>query len=125
MFIGQMVAALRRQQVFAMSAGLQLREYHHVDDVAGAVERLLSRSSWNLDPTQPLSSGHPIQLATMARAIFDFIGRGGDLRIAELATPAGENMRHEFPAAPAWLLGPSREPVAGVCAWVAALLRDA
>jgi len=47
MFLGQLVAALRKQQPFSMSAGRQLREYHHVDDIAGAVARLLSRSSWD------------------------------------------------------------------------------
>ena len=37
MFLGQMIRALERGAEFAMSSGEQLREYHHVHDIAGAM----------------------------------------------------------------------------------------
>jgi nucleoside-diphosphate-sugar epimerase len=124
MFLGQMISALRQGQPFAMSAGRQLREYHHVDDVAGSVMRLLSRPSWEDDPVLHLSSGHPLQLAALARAVFEAEGRGADLRLAQLPTPAGENLTQRFAPSPDWLLQPSREPLGGIRAWIRSLLRQ-
>ena len=34
MFLGQMLAALKKRQPFPMSEGIQLREYHHVEDIS-------------------------------------------------------------------------------------------
>jgi nucleoside-diphosphate-sugar epimerase len=123
MFLGQLVAALRLHQPFAMSTGQQLREYHHVDDVAGSVNRLLSFSPWPLDPILTLSSGQPVQLGALARAVFEAAGRTSDLRIGVLPTDKAENLKQTFAASPAWLLDPSREPIRGVCAWIDTLLR--
>jgi nucleoside-diphosphate-sugar epimerase len=122
MFLGQIIDALRSCRPFAMSSGQQLREYHHVDDVAGSVVRLLSVSPWSSDPILPLSSGRPVRLAELARTIFEDCGRMSDLQIGVLATGATENFERIFPAAPAWLLEPSREPLSGVSAWVDGLL---
>jgi nucleoside-diphosphate-sugar epimerase len=125
MFLGQLVAALQLRQPFAMSSGQQLREYHHVDDVAGSVDRLLSYSPWPLDPILTLSSGQPVQLGALARAVFASAGRISDLRIGVLPTDETENLKQSFAASPAWLLEPSREPVRGVCAWIDTLLHGA
>jgi nucleoside-diphosphate-sugar epimerase len=121
MFLGQMIDALRSRRPFAMSAGRQLREYHHVEDVAGSVARLLSVSDWPSDPILPLSSGRPVRLADLARTIFEDCGRISDLRIGALATGEAENFERTFPATSAWLLEPSREPLSGVSAWVSGL----
>jgi nucleoside-diphosphate-sugar epimerase len=121
MFLGQMIDALRRCRPFLMSAGRQLREYHHVEDVAGSVVRLLSVSPWPCDPILTLSSGRPVRLAELARTIFEDCGRMSDLQIGVLATGESENFERIFPVAPAWLLEPSREPLSGVFAWVSGL----
>jgi hypothetical protein len=68
-----------------------------------------------------LSSGRPVRLADLARTIFEDCGRISDLRIGALATGEAENFERTFPAASAWLLEPSREPLSGVSAWVSGL----
>jgi hypothetical protein len=60
-------------------------------------------------------------LADLARTIFEDCGRISDLQIGALATGEAENFERTFPAASAWLLEPSREPLSGVSAWVSGL----
>ncbi len=124
MFMGQLVEALRHGRPFAMSSGLQLREYHHVDDVAGSIARLLARP-FATDPVTSLSSGRPVRLADLARAVFAAVDREADLRIGALPDPAAENLAVRFAPSPRWLLGVPRDQISGVCAWVRELLLQA
>ena len=112
MFLGQMAAALRAGVPFAMSDGRQLREYHHADDVAEAVRRLLRRPELP-GPALDLSSGRPLRLADLARQVFAAFGREDLLQVGALAALAGDNRDRVFPAADPDLL-PGREPVRGV-----------
>ena len=43
MFAGQMLDALEKEKPFKMSGGAQLREYHHVEDIAASVSRFPRR----------------------------------------------------------------------------------
>ena len=118
MFMGQVAAALDAGRPFAMSEGRQLREYHHVDDVAGSVARLLGRS-WEQTSLE-LNSGQPVTLRALAEAVFSAFGRSDLLRVGEIPAAAGENRDRVFHRSPDWLLLPSREPIAGVVAWLRA-----
>ena len=120
-FLGQMHASLAAGTPFRMSAGRQLREYHHVDDVTGSVLALTVRD-WDGPPALDFSTGRPMRIAELARAVFRAFGRDRDLVVGALATPAGENEETVFPRSPDWLLGRPREPVAGIVAWLGALL---
>lgn len=117
MFMGQMLAALRARRRFPMSDGRQLREYHHVEDVAGAVERWLDRPL--IEPAAlTLSSGRALRLADLAQAVFERIGRRTDLDVGAIAAPPAENLDRAFPPSPDWLLLPSRDPLEGVAEWM-------
>jgi nucleoside-diphosphate-sugar epimerase len=118
MFLGQMISALKAGRPFAMSAGTQLREYHHVADVAQAALRLLSRAQWPEEPILALSTGQPVRLADLATAVFTMMQRQTDLQIGALSSPPAENFELVFEPAPDWLLGTPREPVTGVAEWV-------
>jgi nucleoside-diphosphate-sugar epimerase len=89
MFLGQMEAALRARQPFAMSAGQQLREYHHAEDVADNVLAYLARASAPSDSIA-LSSGRAIALGTLAATIFAHFGASDLLRVGAVAAQQGE-----------------------------------
>ena len=116
MFLGQMVTALAQNRPFRMSSGEQLREYHHVEDVAGALVRLLLRSDWSewSSHTLDLSHGRPLRLRDLAIGVFSALGRESLLELGALGAAASENREVQFQASPAWLLGDVRDPLAGV-----------
>ncbi len=124
MFLGQMVAALRAGSPFAMSAGRQLREYHHADDLAEAVFRLCHMPQLP-GPLLTLSSGRPLRLADLAREVFSAIGRSDLLRMGAIAAMEGDNTEQVFPATDPSIYPPGRDPVAGVVATLRAALAEA
>jgi nucleoside-diphosphate-sugar epimerase len=120
MFLGQLLAALAAGRPFAMSHGTQLREYHHVEDVGSSIVALLDRMPDEAVLT--LSHGRPVRLRDLAGAIFAAFGRSDLLRIGEVGADGAEDLIGAFPRSPDWLLGPVRDPVAGVLAWAAEIL---
>jgi nucleoside-diphosphate-sugar epimerase len=113
MFLGQMAAAIQAGRPFEMSAGGQLREYHHVDDLAVSLAQLLDRE-WSFGHVVEISSGKPLRLAELARGVFEAFGRPGLLKIGAISGAHGENTERTFERSPAWLLPVSREPLTGV-----------
>jgi nucleoside-diphosphate-sugar epimerase len=93
MFLGQMLAALRADQPFAMTQGYQLREYHHVDDDAAAISALIGA---NVRGTVDLSHGQPVRLRDIAQHVFLHLGRSERLQIGALEEPAEENYANLF-----------------------------
>jgi nucleoside-diphosphate-sugar epimerase len=118
MFLGQMIAALCRGMPFQMSHGHQLREYHHVRDVAGALLAILD-SEWNFG-AEPLvlSAGDPVRLADLARAVFAACGRPELLKVGAIAAASSENERVRFRRSDAAVLPFYRDPLAGVAEYV-------
>jgi nucleoside-diphosphate-sugar epimerase len=121
LFLGQMYESLRTGQPFRMSEGRQLREYAHVDDVASSIIALLART-WTVPVAADLSTGEPVRLSELARAVFRAFDREQDLQLGALPTPAGENLDLKFPRSPAWLLGRPRPPIEGIIEWFSRLL---
>jgi nucleoside-diphosphate-sugar epimerase len=118
MFLGQMIAALCAGTQFRMSAGRQLREYHHVQDITGALLKILD-SEWTFgaDPLV-LSSGDPVRLADLARAVFQACGRPELLKIGAIPAAPSENERVRFPRSDPSLLTFYRDPLVGVPEYV-------
>jgi hypothetical protein len=69
-----------------------------------------------------LSSGEPVRLADLARAVFRAFGCEHLMQFGVLPTPEGENQGVKFPRSPAWLLGQPRPPVEGIIEWFSHLL---
>jgi nucleoside-diphosphate-sugar epimerase len=113
MFLGQMLAALERRIPFQMSAGTQLREYQHADDIARAFREIMVRT-WDFGPIVEIQAGEPVRLAELARAVFAAFGQSQLLSIGTRATPAGENVDVVFPRSPTWLLASARPTVPGI-----------
>ena len=113
MFLGQIAEALGTGSLFRMSSGEQLREYHHVEDIAECVFRLCQKQ-WNLGPVLEISSGEAIRLRDLAIAVFREFSREYLLRIGEIPAGEGENKNEIFKRSDSDLLPFSRNPVTGV-----------
>jgi nucleoside-diphosphate-sugar epimerase len=120
-FLGQLYDSLRARRPLPMSQGRQLREYTHVDDAARSIVALLARD-WNGSVAHDLSSGEPVMLSELARAVFQAFGCEELLQIGALPTPTGENFGVHFPRSPEWLLGRPRPPIEGIIEWLSAIL---
>ncbi len=118
MFFGQMIEALRLGSEFRMSAGHQLREYHHAHDVAGAILALLQRDWQAGSEPVNLSSGAPVRLADLATSVFNGCGRLELLKIGAIGGAAGDNRDRVFPRSDASLLPFYRDPMVGVLEYV-------
>jgi len=120
-FLGQMYESLHTRRPFRMSEGQQLREYAHVDDVARSIAALLARP-WAGPVAIDLSTGEPVRLSELARAVFRAFDCEQLLQLGALSTPVGENMSAKFPRSPDWLLGRPRPAIEGIVQWFSELL---
>lgn len=97
MFLGQVLAALRSRTPFEMTSGKQLREYHHLEDEALAIRRLVdSAASGVID----LSHGRPVTLRDIAAGIFEEFDAMSLLKIGALPEPANENYQRTLQPTP-------------------------
>lgn len=88
MFLGQMFRSLKADTSFSMSNGEQLREFHHVDDIAIAVLKLLQGAEKSyLD----VSAGFGIQISELAQEIFKAFGLLDRLQLGVFPSPIGDN----------------------------------
>lgn len=123
MFLGQMLHALEQNREFRMSAGDQLREYHHVDDIAASLRHLLDQPWQTLDATCiGMHSGNPVRLADLATAVFEAFQKRKLLHIGSIPRAPGENVGQSFQRSPTAILVASREPISGVVEWLKAVL---
>jgi nucleoside-diphosphate-sugar epimerase len=120
-FLGQMYESLHTRRPFRMSEGRQLREYAHVDDVARSIAALLA-PAWAGPVAIDLSTGEPVRLSELARAVFRAFDCEQLLQVGALQTPAGENMSAKFPRSADWLLGRPRPAIEGIVQWFSELL---
>lgn len=88
MFLGQMYRALADHVEFRMSSGIQLREYHHLDDEVQAICQLAGGlSGGSID----LSHGEPVTLRDMANYVFQAFGCLELLKVGALPGPMADN----------------------------------
>jgi len=113
-----MIAALCSGTQFRMSTGRQLREYHHVHDITGALLAILDLEwSFGAEPLM-LSAGDPVRLVDLARAVFKTCGRPDLLKVGAIAAASSENERVRFPRSGATVLPFYRDPRIGVPEYV-------
>ncbi|QIO32770.1 NAD(P)-dependent oxidoreductase [Bradyrhizobium sp. 1(2017)] len=113
MFAGQMFDALIRKERFKMSGGTQLREYHHVQDIAESVWSFLSVDG--RDRVIELSSAEPIRLRELASAVFEHFNENDLLEIGSKIHSHGEVFESVYQRCP--YLAASRDPIEGVICW--------
>jgi len=113
MFLGQLANAIKNETVFQMSSGIQLREYHHVEDIAVTIRSILEHE-WSFGPIVEINSGKPVRLAELAKAIFKAFRKEELLEIGAIPTPTGENLEKVFQRSEDWMISISRPSLSGV-----------
>jgi nucleoside-diphosphate-sugar epimerase len=97
MFLGQMLHALVSGSGFSMSPGVQLREYHHIDDEIIAISRLVEAGNCGV---MDLNHGAPVRLKELASHVFEQFDRRELLNIGALPGPAADNYETLFERTP-------------------------
>ena len=93
MFLGQIIESILDNKEFCMSAGNQIREYHHVDDVAKIINDIdLNGSIGNFH----ISHGKPHRLVDVALSVFSKYGDLSKLRVGKLEIDQAENFESRF-----------------------------
>ena len=100
MFLGQMRNAIARGVRFDMSDGLQLREYHHIDDETKVIAKFVQSNACGVIE---LSHGSSFRLRDLAIYVFKAFDCPDKLNIGARPTPRDENFDFVFPRSP--LLG--------------------
>jgi len=90
MFLGQIHHAIKNREIFSMSSGVQIREYHHIqDDVTAALE-IVNRG---LIGTLPISHGDPVKLRDLAEFVFSYFDCLNLLDIGKFTTNEFDALR--------------------------------
>ena len=93
MFLGQMYSAIQKKEIFHMSQGAQLREYHHIFDDLSALKYLLSI---NASGVFQINHGETVSLKTVAEYVFSEFQLSDLLQIGSLPQPILENFQIKF-----------------------------
>jgi nucleoside-diphosphate-sugar epimerase len=88
MFLGQMLSAIHEDQLFKMTSGRQLREYHHLQDEAAAIRQIECSTQFGVIN---LSHGKPQSLRHIAEGVFSALGKSELLQVGGLSEPPEEN----------------------------------
>lgn len=87
MFLGQMFTAIEKGEEFKMTEGLQLREYHHIDDDIQALNRIIDTESYGI---VKISHNEKITLRSIAEFVFSEFNISSKLKLGELPNPINE-----------------------------------
>ena len=87
MFLGQMFAALEKGGEFRMTDGLQLREYHHIDDDIQALTRIIDTKRYGI---VEISHNEKLTLRSIAEFVFSEFNVASKLKLGELPNPSIE-----------------------------------
>ena len=87
MFLGQMFAAIEKGAEFKMTDGLQLREYHHIDDDIQALTRIIDTKSYGVIE---ISHNEKLTLRSIAEFVFSEFNITSKLKLGELPNPSIE-----------------------------------
>ncbi len=111
MFLGQLYNAITSKTPFYMTSGLQLREYHHIDDEAKAI---LAIAESNINGVINLSHGKPVTLKELAEYVFKQFNCISYLKLGALTQPVEENYGILFDPTPTLASISFRETLPGV-----------
>lgn len=114
MFIGQIFDAINKNEMFQMSSGEQLREYHHINDDLSALGRLLDNKEFGI---HHISHSKPIKLYELANRLFSYYGKEALLVKNSLTQQEFENTSYVFQMEEAYKDVVFRDAVNGIINW--------
>jgi nucleoside-diphosphate-sugar epimerase len=116
MFLGQIHRAIRLQEPFYMSAGSQIREYHHVDDVVEAITILNNASCVGV---RHISNGNPEKLRDIASSLFNHFSSIHLLNLSASLTDVNDNQEVIFKKTEELATLEFRPTIKGLIEWFA------
>jgi hypothetical protein len=119
MFLGQIYEAIKNKSKFNMSSGFQIREYHHLDDVAYAVDRLI-RS--NILGISEVTAGKGIQLRDLASTVFKAFNLEHLIKIGSIEIKHKEKLSNDYKINPNLSCSNFRNPTEGVVAYLKGII---
>lgn len=93
MFLGEIVKAINSNEKFKMSSGMQLREYHHIEDDVSCIMKLLEH---NAGGVLQISHGGAKPISEIAENIFSYFHKESLLQINPKSEPPNENLSIRF-----------------------------
>lgn len=93
MFLGEMYSAIQKKEIFKMSLGEQLREYHHISDDLDVFKILLDVDASGVFE---INHGEIISLKELAEYVFTSFELSNLLKIGTLPSPEQEIFRIEY-----------------------------
>ncbi|EFL88476.1 nucleoside-diphosphate-sugar epimerase [Ahrensia sp. R2A130] len=115
MFSGLIAKALQDDVPFKMSDGSQIREYHHVADIAQCIINRLGRPDIAARPAL-LSSGRAVALRDLAEHIFAALGKSDLLQVGSLPSPVTDNYETRWSRSSDLIV--ARDPLTGMVDWL-------
>ncbi|OIQ25088.1 NAD-dependent epimerase/dehydratase family protein [uncultured Vibrio sp.] len=97
MFLGQMLESIKNNEVFKMTSGEQLREYHHFMDDVKAIRKIIE---CEVNGVIDISHGNPISLKELAEYVFSFFHKSKMLEVGGLPHSESENYNMKFEKPP-------------------------
>jgi nucleoside-diphosphate-sugar epimerase len=102
-----------------MSSGFQIRENHHLDDVAYAVDRLI-RS--NILGISEVTAGKGIQLRDLASTVFKAFNLEHLIKIGSIEIKHKEKLSNDYKINPNLSCSNFRNPTEGVVAYLKGII---
>ena len=93
MFLGQIFTSLKDSLVFNMSSGVQIREYHHLDDVAKSIDVLVEK---DITGVTEITSGTGIELRSLAEGVFKYFELENLLKIGVKRIDQKEKLENNY-----------------------------
>lgn len=119
MFLGQIYNALKKKEKFSMSSGIQIREYHHIqDDVSAALEIV----EQGLSGVLPISHGNPEKLRDLATHIFTYFDCHNLLEIGKVKANEFDALRPISQERYKFIKTKFRDTKTGIIGWLSANL---
>jgi hypothetical protein len=114
-FLGDMAHSIGSDQDFLMSEGHQLREYHHVKDIAALVIQISKQKSlWPPSRILPLNHGRPISLKALATGVFETLKPRSELKVGAFKSHPDEIREKQWIPTPHPFTPIYRDPIVGV-----------
>lgn len=119
MFLGQLYNSIKNKREFYMSSGYQIREYHHLDDVAQSIDVVIRN---DVDGVIELTSGNGIMLRDLAKGIFNEFDLTDLLKIGSLDIQHKEKFSNDYTKNEILTGVAFRDPVDGVCDYLKTII---
>jgi len=119
MFLGQIFDSIKNKTEFNMSSGMQIREYHHFDDVAKSVDAIIKAKIYGITS---ITAENGLRLRDLASKIFHTFQLDNLINIGTIDVSFKDKFQNDYKKNPILENVNFREPIEGVTSYLKSLL---